>query len=123
MTAQVSVAGVRIPPNPLNPGQKDPVPSQTSLQSPENPAVQAVRTPSPYLYPSAKPALRCPHNTPAKAPSLDDDPLQPLDFNSENPNPQRPYGPPLLQSDRLTLESVIGLLELVIGISGIRSRP
>ena len=46
----------RIPPNPPNPGQNDPVPGQTSLQGPENPAVEAVRTPSPYLYPSGKPA-------------------------------------------------------------------
>ena len=44
------------PPNPPNPGQNDPVPGQTSLQGPENPAVEAVRTPSPYLYPSGKPA-------------------------------------------------------------------
>ena len=71
----------RIPPNPPNPGQNDPVPGQTSLQGPENPAVEAVRTPSPYLYPSGKPALGCPRNTPEKAPSLDEDPLQPLNFN------------------------------------------
>ena len=110
----------RISLNPPNPGQEDPVPSQTSLHSPENPAVQAARTPSPYLYPSGKPALRCLHNRPAKAPSLDDDPLPPLNFSPESPNPRRPYGPPLLQGDRLALESVIGLLELVIGIGGIR---
>ena len=46
---------------------------QTSLQGPENPAVEAVRTPSPYLYPSGKPALACPRNTPEKAPSLDEE--------------------------------------------------
>ena len=103
-------------------GTNGPVPSQTSLQSPENPAVEAVRTPSPYLYPSGKPALGCPRNTPDKTPALDGDPLQPLNFNPENPNPQRPYGPPLLQGDRHAPESVIGLSELVIGIVGIRSR-
>ena len=101
-------------------GTNGPVPSQTSLQSPGNPAVEAVRTPSPYLYPSGKPALGCPRNTPDKTPALDGDPLQPLNFNPENPNPQRPYGPPLLQSDRHAPESVIGLSELVIGIVGIR---
>ena len=101
-------------------GTNGPVPSQTSLQSPENPAVEAVRTPSPYLYPSGKPALGCPRNTPDKTPALDGDPLQPLNFNPENPNPQRPYGPPLLQGDRHAPESVIGLSELVIGIVGIR---
>ena len=102
-------------------GTNGPVPSQTSLQSPENPAVEAVRTPSPYLYPSGKPALGCPRNTPDKTPALDGDPLQPLNFNPENPNPQRPYGPPLLQGDRHAPESVIGLSELVIGIVGIRN--
>ena len=102
-------------------GTNGPVPSQTSLQSPENPAVEAVRTPSPYLYPSGKPALGCPRNTPDKTPALDGDPLQPLNFNPENPTPQRPYGPPLLQGDRHAPESVIGLPELVIGIVGIRS--
>ena len=75
------------PPNPPNPGQNDPVPGQTSLQSPENPAVEAVRTPSPYLYPSAKPALGCPRNTPDKTPALDGDPLQPLNFNPETRPP------------------------------------
>ena len=104
-------------------GTNGPVPSQTSLQSPENPAVEAVRTPSPYLYPSGKPALGCPRNTPDKTPALDGDPLQPLNFNPENPNPQRPYGPPLLQGDRHAPESVIGLSELVIGIVGIRKSP
>ena len=103
-------------------GTNGPVPSQTSLQSPENPAVEAVRTPSPYLYPSGKPALGCPRNTPDKTPALDGDPLQPLNFNPENPTPQRPYGPPLLQGDRHAPESVIGLPELVIGIVGIRNR-
>ena len=48
------------PPNPPNPGQNDPVPGQTSLQGPGNPAVEAVRTPSPYLCPSGKPVLGCP---------------------------------------------------------------
>ena len=84
MTAQEPLRPARIPPNPPNPpnpGQNDPVPGQTSLQGPENPAVEAVRTPSPYLYPSGKPALGCPRNTPEKAPSLDEDPLQPLNFN------------------------------------------
>ena len=110
----------RIPPNPPNPGQNDPVPGQTSLQGPENPAVEAVRTPSPYLYPSGKPALACPRNTPEKAPSLDEDPLQPLNFNPVTRPPERRYGPPLLQGDRHAPESVIGLSELVIGIVGIR---
>ena len=90
MTAQASVAATRIPPNPPNPGQRDPVPGQTGLRNPENPAVEAAQSPSPYLYPSGKPALHCPHNTPAKAPSLDDDPLQPLNFNPEKPQPSAP---------------------------------
>ena len=78
------------PPNPPNPGQNDAVPGQTSLQGPENPAVEAVRTPSPYLYPSGKPALGCPRNTPEKAPSLDEDPLQPLNFNPVTRPPPAP---------------------------------
>ena len=84
MTAQGSVAaGPQPSESPESPesGTNGPVPSQTSLQSPENPAVEAVRTPSPYLYLSGKPALGCPRNTPAKAPALDGDPLQPLNFN------------------------------------------
>ena len=81
MTAQESVAIGPDPSESPESGQNDPVPGQTSLQGPENPAVEAVRTPSPYLYPSGKPALACPRNTPEKAPSLDEDPLQPLNFN------------------------------------------
>lgn len=42
--------------------------------------------------PSGKTARRRPRNPPAIAPSLDDDPLQPLNFKPENPNSQRPYG-------------------------------
>ena len=116
-----AVAAVPDPHESPESGPNDPVPSQTSLQSPENPAVEAVRTSSPYLYPSGKPALGCPRNTPDKTPALDGDPLQPLNFNPENPNPQRPYRPPLLQGDRHAPESVIGLPELVIGIVGIHS--
>ena len=101
-----------------------PVPSQTSLQSPENPAVEAVRTPSPYLYPSGKPALGCPRNTPEKAPSLDEDPLQPLNlnFNSVTRPPSAAMDLRSSQGDRHAPESVIGLSELVIGIVGIRSK-
>ena len=105
-------------------GTNGPVPSQTSLQSPENPAVEAVRTPSPYLYPSGKPALGCPRNTPEKAPSLDEDPLQPLNlnFNSVTRPPSAAMDLRSSQGDRHAPESVIGLSELVIGIVGIRSK-
>ena len=69
---------------------------------------EAVRTPSPYLHPSGKPALGCPRNTPEKAPSLDEDPLQPLNFN---PVTRPPSAAMDLRSSR------------VIGIVGIRSQP
>ena len=35
-----------------------------------------------------------------------------------NPHPQHPYGPPLLEGDRLGPESAIGLSESVVGIVG-----
>ena len=112
------------PPNPPNPGQNDPVPGQTSLQGPDNPAVEAVRTLRPTSAPleNRPSAVPAPGDTnPAKPAPLDVDPLQPLNFNPENPTPQRRYGPPLLQGDRHAPESVIGLSELVIGIVGIRT--
>jgi len=82
----------RIRPNTPNPGQNGPVPGKTALQS----AVEAVRRPSPYLHPSGKPAPGRPGNSPPKVPSLDDDPLQPLNLNFKPVTPpQRPYRPPL----------------------------
>ncbi len=49
-------------------------------------------------------------------------PLPTPTFNPQ-PNPQRPYGPPLSSSgDRHALESVIGMLEQVIGIGGMGTR-
>ena len=80
----------RICPNPPNPGRMARFPSKTALQS----AVEAVRIPSPYLHPSGKPARGRPNNTPPKVPSLDEDPLQPLNFKPVT-RLQRPYGPPL----------------------------
>ena len=81
----------RIRPTHPNPGQMARFPSKTALQS----AVEAVRIPSPYLHhPSGKPAPGRPSNTPPKVPSLDEDPLQPLNFKPVT-RPQRPYGPPL----------------------------
>ena len=80
----------RIRPHPPNPGRMARFPSKTALQS----AAEAVRIPSPYLHPSGKPAPVRPSNTPPKVPSLDEDPLQPLNFKPVT-RTQRTYGPSL----------------------------
>ena len=67
MTAQETVAaGPQPSESPESPesGTNGPVPSQISLQSPGNPAVEARPNPFAYLYPSGKPALGYPRNTP-----------------------------------------------------------
>lgn len=50
--------------------------------------MEGVRTPSPYPHPSGKTArgrwLDPPTTAPTTAPALDEDPLQPLDFNPVN---------------------------------------
>ena len=81
----------RIRPNTPNPGQMARFPGKTALQS----AVEAVRKPSPYLHPYGKPARRPSQQHTANGPfTLDDYPLQPLNFKPVT-RPQRPYGPPL----------------------------
>ena len=67
----------RIRLNPLNPGQTARSRAKPASQS----AVEAVRTPSPYLHPSGKTAGGRPRDPPTTAPALDEDTLQPLDFN------------------------------------------
>ena len=109
----------RIRPNPPNPGRMARFPSKTALQS----AVEAVRIPSPYLHPSGKPAPGRPSNTPPKVPSLDEDPLEPLDFKPVTRPPAPLWTSAPLQGDRHAPESVIGMAELVIGIGGIRNDP
>ena len=106
----------RIRPNPPNPGQMARFPGKTPLQS----AVEAVRIPSPYLHPSGKPAPDRPSNTPPKVPSLDEDPLEPLDFKPVTRPPAPLWTSAPLPGDRHAPESVIGMAELVIGIGGIR---
>ena len=75
-------------------------------------------------HPRPSPQQRAPDNAQGrideKALRLDEDRLHPL-TSTLNPDPQRPYGPPLLQGDRHGLESAIGLPESVVGIAGIRS--
>ena len=108
---------------PRIPRIRDKWPGSEANQPPE-PRKSRRRGPSEPLRPTSTPLENRPSAVPAthldKTPALDGDPLQPLNFNSENPNPQRPYGPPLSPSDRHAPESVIGLSELVIGIVGIR---
>ena len=83
---------------------------KTSRRSTPNPAVDAAQGPSPYLHPSGKTSLRPPHNTPGNGPPLDEDPLQPLDFNPLNPTLQHRHRPSLHQGDRNPPESVIGIV-------------
>ena len=92
-----------------NPGRTGPVPEESGPWSPENPAAEAARNPSPYLYPSEKirPDSTTTHSNPYTSTPKPDPPAP-------------PYGPTLLQGDRHALESVIGLSESVIGIVGMR---
>ena len=108
----------RIRPNPLNPGQMARFPSKTALQS----AVKAVRRPSPLPTPlrENRPTGR-PSNTPDNGPPLDEDPLEPLDFNTVTRPPAPLWTSAPLQGDRHAPESVIGMAELVVGIGGIRN--
>ena len=104
----------RIRPNPPNSGQMARFPSKTALQS----AVEAVRRPSP-LPPPLPPGR--PSNTAPKVPSLDEDPLQPLNFKPVT-RPQRPFGPPLSSKViGIRWTPVIVLSEPVLGIVGMRS--
>ena len=72
---------------------------------------------------TAMPAVaRC---SPARSPSSTGTmssaiPLSATPSSTLNPDPQRPYGPPLLHGDRHGLESAIGLPESVVGIVGMR---
>ena len=108
----------RIRPNSPNPGQMARFPRKTALQS----AVKAVRRPSPYLHPSGQTGPRPPQQHAAKvSPSLDEDPLEPLDFKPVTRPPAPLWTSAPLQGDRHAPESVIGMAELVIGIGGIRT--
>ena len=118
----------RMQPNPPNPGQMTRFEGQTGLRRPADPAVEAVRSPSPYLHPSGKSGPGRPRHTPGNSPALDQEPLQPLDFNPVNPTLQRRRGPRLTKGDRNPPESVIAIVgtgdrkssEPVIGIVGMR---
>ena len=78
MTAGKPVADGPDPSKSPNPGRKGAVPGQNSLLSPENTAVEALRTFfSPTSTPPKNQPRAGPRNAPAQAPSLDEKPLQP----------------------------------------------
>lgn len=120
MTARESVAARPDLSGSPNPEHENPVPARSDRRSPENPASEAVRTPSPFLHPSGKPTFIRLDSPPAEATPLDEDPLQPLHFNPEPPPPSAAMDLRFPQGDRHGPESVIGMSELLIGIVGIR---
>ena len=85
-------------------------------------AVKALRTPPPYLHPSRKPPRARPPSTPDHRRALDEDPLEPLDFNPATRSPSTAAEPTVHQGHRNPPESAIGLAEQAIGISGMRTQ-
>ena len=118
MAVQASVAAGPDPSEPPQSGTNGPVPWQN--RSPE----RRKGRPETFAPTSTTPPENRPPAVPAthrrRSPSLDEDPLQPLNFQTRNPTPAPLWTSALLQGDRNPLESVIGMAELVIGIVGMR---